>query len=81
MTIDFVKFSFLNGIDITNNRISSPLFRASNLPPRIGGPRGDNLSNYFLNQELYSVKFYNRILSNDEILQNYNATKSRFGLS
>jgi hypothetical protein len=30
--------------------------------------------------ELPVVKIYNRLLSDDEILQNYNATKSRFGL-
>lgn len=28
----------------------------------------------------YSVKIYNRALSADEVLQNYNATKTRFGL-
>ena len=29
---------------------------------------------------IYAVYFYNRRLSNDELLQNYNATKSRFNL-
>lgn len=30
---------------------------------------------------IYSVKIYNRNLSSTEVLQNYNATKSRFGLT
>jgi hypothetical protein len=30
---------------------------------------------------IYSVKIYNRNLSSSEVLQNYNATKSRFGLT
>jgi len=34
---------------------------------------------YFFNGNISSVKIYNRALSAIEILQNYNATKSRFG--
>jgi len=30
---------------------------------------------------IYSIKIYNRALTSDEILQNYNSTKSRFGLT
>ena len=33
----------------------------------------------FSNVEIYSVRMYNRQLTNSEILQNYNMTKSRFG--
>ena len=33
-----------------------------------------------INAEITSVQIYNRALSSDEILQNYNATKSRFNL-
>jgi len=35
---------------------------------------------YFFNGNISSVKIYNRALSATEVLQNYNATKSRFGL-
>ena len=35
---------------------------------------------YYLNGSIASVRFYNRALSASEVLQNYNATKSRFGL-
>jgi hypothetical protein len=34
----------------------------------------------YLNGKISSVSVYNRLLSDSEILQNYNATKSRFGL-
>jgi len=35
---------------------------------------------YALNGAIYTTKIYNRALSSTEILQNYNATKTRFGL-
>jgi hypothetical protein len=34
----------------------------------------------FLNGRIYSTQIYNRALSASEVLQNYNATKGRFGL-
>jgi len=37
-------------------------------------------TNYFWPGCMSSIQFYNRILSIDEIRQNYNATKGRFGL-
>jgi len=36
--------------------------------------------NYLWNGNLYSFKFYNRILTQQELKQNYNATKKRYGL-
>jgi len=35
----------------------------------------------FLNGRIYSTQIYNRALTATEVLQNYNAQKSRFGLS
>ena len=35
---------------------------------------------YFLDGKVYLVKIYNRVLNEYEVLQNFNATKSRFGL-
>lgn len=40
-----------------------------------------NNVNYNLNGKLAVVKIYNRALSSTEVLQNYNATKTRFGLT
>jgi hypothetical protein len=37
-------------------------------------------SAFYLNGQLSNGKVYNRALSADEVLQNYNATKGRFGL-
>lgn len=34
----------------------------------------------FVSMNMYSVQLYNRVLSANEVLQNYNATKGRFGL-
>lgn len=42
------------------------------------GRRG--VSGAYLNGTLYKSQIYNRALSATEVLQNYNATKSRFGL-
>lgn len=42
--------------------------------------RDNNNSNYFFTGSIASYKMYNRALSADEIAQNYNAQKSRFGL-
>ena len=42
------------------------------------GQRGDNVG--YLSGSLYNVKIYNKALSPNEILQNFNATRSRFGV-
>ena len=39
-----------------------------------------NDNNYYFNGNIAACGFYNRALSAQEILQNFNATKSRFGL-
>ena len=39
-----------------------------------------NNAAYFLNGSIPQLQIYNIVLSATEILQNYNATKSRFGL-
>ena len=44
----------------------------------IGRFSGDN--NYTINASIGQTQLYNRVLSAAEVLQNYNATKGRFGL-
>ena len=44
----------------------------------IGRFHGDN--DYTINANIGQTQLYNRVLSATEVLQNYNATKSRFGL-
>jgi hypothetical protein len=43
------------------------------------GSRGSGSGNFF-NGEIYIARAYNRALSSSEVLQNFNAQKSRFGL-
>lgn len=43
------------------------------------GYRSD-ATNYYYNGKLSQIQIYNRALSSQEVLQNYNATKTRFGL-
>ena len=39
-----------------------------------------NAGGFYLNSNISTMQLYNRILSSTEILQNYNSTKTRFGL-
>jgi hypothetical protein len=65
---------YLNGLfQITNTNIYAP---ANNISL---GARISNAVNYWKGL-ITNVKIYNKVLSAEEILQNYNATKSRFGL-
>jgi len=71
---------FINSVNKTNG-IPVPISTSNSLlSPTIGGPRADLSSGYYLNSKHYVVRFYNRALSESEVLQNYNATKGRFGL-
>jgi hypothetical protein len=71
-------FLYVNGqlIGENANLGGGPTSISGNL---ILGQRGNN-SNFF-NGNISQVKIYNRALTADEILQNFNSTKSRFGLS
>jgi len=51
----------------------------SSQPITIGRFYSD-VNNYYAPCNIASVKFYNRALTEDEVLQNFNATKGRFGL-
>jgi hypothetical protein len=74
------KDAFINGT-LTNSVSSSTYgFGASaSLTPMIGSTSNGYADNFFKGR-VASVNLYNRVLSPAEILQNYNATKSRFGL-
>jgi hypothetical protein len=50
-------------------------FYNNNLDFRLGKNDGNSLD-----AEYYTLRAYNRVLSQAEITQNYNATKARFGL-
>jgi hypothetical protein len=53
---------------------------SSELVPTYLGGRSDGFANQPWNGNIGPVHIYNRALSSTEVLQNYNATKDRFGL-
>ena len=59
---------------ITNSYVSARLYQG-------GAPAGGSSWSAYVNIRHASTKIYNRALSATEILQNYNATKTRFGLT
>jgi hypothetical protein len=69
---------FLNGSEVASNTSSIPSsqFAANGLTLKIGS-RGDA---YYFTGSIAQFSMYHRALSSAEILQNFNAQKSRFGL-
>jgi hypothetical protein len=65
---------YLNGVFIKNG-LTSPRTNVKITTNEIGAHSYGGFSG-----NIYSAKFYNRALSASEVLQNYNATKGRFGL-
>ena len=75
---DSIK-SYYNGVN-TNTATNLPAggsfyYGGTSSPYQIVG-----LGGAWLNGSISFLRFYNKALSADEVLQNYNATKSRFGL-
>ena len=50
----------------------------NNTSIRIG--RSNSGTSYYYNGDIFSIQLYNRVLNVNEIQQNYNTTKTRFGL-
>jgi len=77
----YINGSFINSSDVTS--IVS-MASASGNPPNIiniGAARADSNYKWFINNgKIGSVSLYNRALTTQEIKQNFNATKSKFGL-
>jgi hypothetical protein len=66
---------YKNGVNIISIPVTGNMyFNNFNL---LLGRRSDG---FYFNGDIYSVQIYNRTLTDTEILQNYNTTKSRFGL-
>ena len=89
-TIDFLglvytptfQYIYRNGILINTQDISGGVGGSfDNNPYAMGINRAVTGGNgAFMNGNVYNAMMYNRALTNEEILQNYNATKGRFGL-
>jgi hypothetical protein len=80
MTTGVYKY-FLNGNLVLNSTITSGgSISYGTQPCLIGAGFGSSPVGELFTGNIYNVKIYNRVLSDSEILQNYNAQKSRFGL-
>ena len=69
---------YLNGQFLTSGSFNSPTYNTSgNINAQIGRWGYSNYQRFF-NGNIYNASIYNRSLTSDEILQNYNALKNRF---
>ena len=72
------NYQYINGV--LTGTASQPVTTSINLnTARIGNVDGDRAAEYFVGN-VSSLKIYNRNLTPQEILNNYNVTKKRFGL-
>jgi hypothetical protein len=74
----FTKQMYLNGVALSGTPQQSQAAYAGSGTFRLGSTYGTGLN--YGNGSFAGIKVYNRILSATEIKQNYDATKSRFGL-
>ena len=74
---------YVNGVATTGSTINATNVPNDNSSPISIGKRFYNSNPYgrMLNGNIASVQIYNKVLSASEVLQNYNATKTRFGLT
>ena len=72
---------YLNGVlqNTSNLTNSSVRWYHTTWPFQIGNGQC-GMGNYYMNGTVYLARFYTTILTDSEILQNFNATKTRFGL-
>ena len=68
--------TYLNGTSVASGNVNYSVSQQSNL--YVGFVRSSGAL-WYLNGRMSSILINNRVLSATEVLQNYNATKSRFG--
>lgn len=73
---------YINGNLSNTTSTKSGVMTAGSAPIRIAArlPDAYATTGQYLNGNIYTTQIYNRALSTGEVLQNYNALKSRFGL-
>ena len=69
------KFCYLNGVNVINSVQSTFLIASTSNPLYLAG-----IGNTSFSGSMYLVRNYNRALTSQEILQNFNATRARFGI-
>jgi hypothetical protein len=72
-------YTYINGVDSGYDLNLSLLIQDYNLPLDIGCFTGDN-SNFHYQGYMSIFRIYNRALTSDEVLSNFNSQKDRFGL-
>lgn len=73
--------SYVNGINYSFNVVDRNNSSVVTLVPGyVLGRIGQTTNLYYSSGEIANFKIYNRVLTATEVLQNYNALKSRFGL-
>ena len=75
--LNTISYLYKNGVLLSSNSLAGNLTTVST-PLTIGSTSVTNEEPFAGN--IANVQIYNRALSAQEVLQNYNATKSRFGL-
>ena len=73
----YTKQLYLNGVEQAGSIVGAAAYAGSGTF-RLGATYSS--SGEYGNGSYAGMKMYNRILSATEVLQNYNATKTRFGL-
>ncbi len=71
--------TFINGTSIGNVSHSLPFLLNSTNPMYIGSYNGGEFSQY-MNGKIGTVRIYNSALTSAEVLQNFNADKTKYGL-
>ena len=75
MRSNTTHYIYRDGIaDSTSNTVTSNTLTSAGLLIGFSG------AGFYLNGNIGQVQIYNKALTQQEILQNYNATKGRFGL-
>ena len=65
----------------TTNTVSATAASGTySVRPLVLGRRGDSNANGFVDGKIGEFQFYNRELTAAEVLQNYNATRARYGV-
>ena len=70
---------YVNGVSRATGTFNYDLYNSTS-NSIIGGYTYSNGLSYLMKGQIPNIQFYNRALSATEVLQNYNATKTRFGL-
>jgi hypothetical protein len=75
-----VMYAFINGVLDKQKNSSYNMDNAANYDLSIGFAGNITSNGSYFNGDIPVVKVYNKSLTEQEVLQNYNATKGRFGL-